>query len=181
MKQLLEYGITTSQADVWAHVCPLDGDIYYYSRKRMLKLIDKCKKVSIPTAEGRIVPIIKNEKARGGIIHVIDVPWQWWEYEKLSAKDEIPNDRIAGQRAESLFNRCVIDGLFTIPCAASFYTEQSDQFRGIDFKVFPKASSIDVEVKFDGAGGLYGSGNLFVQTNEKDHKPLERNAHYDQA
>lgn len=171
---MIEYGITTSKAHVWAHVCPLDADIYFYSRKKMLALMTNYPQVEIVSAKGHLVKILPNEKQKGGIIDVIDVPWQWWREVDIEGA---PNDEEAGKRAEQIFHKCVDSGLFSIPCRANFYTELQDQFTGRDFSVVPLMPQVDVEVKLDAPGGLYGTGNLFVQTHEYKHEHSARNAH----
>ena len=158
-----EYGITTSIAAVWVHVCPLDAALYYYSRLRMLAILPKLKQREIATAIGVLCPLYGNRACDGGFIEHIDPPWEWWKDYNWEAitKDE------AGAHAENLFMRCVERRLFKIPAKATRYETRQEQYSGRDFKITPAFASFDVEVKADMIGGEWGTKNLFVQTHEK--------------
>jgi len=166
-----EYGITTSIAAVWAHVCPLDAEIYYYSRARMLRILPRLKTREIDTAIGALCPLAGNRDCDGGFIESICPPVEWWrQYDwKRGTKDEV------GAFAEALFVRCVDARLFRVPTKAVRYETKEEQYRGRDFRVTPAMSGFDVEVKADVVGGEWGTGNLFVQTHEK-RAPQERAA-----
>jgi hypothetical protein len=60
------------------------------------------------------------------------------------------------------------------PVRLTRYEEVEDQRNGVDFKCEAK---YDVETKADVPGGVWGTGNLFVQTHELHHQHGERNGH----
>lgn len=173
---MIEYGITTSTAAVWFHVCPLDAAAYFYARTRMLKILPTLREVEIPSARGRLCRLFGNRVCDGGFIYRADLEPDWFDGWSAAA-----SDTAAGDLAERVFEISVTHRRFQIPAKATRFNERAEQFTGKDFEVTPLAPSLTVEVKADFVGGEWGSGNLFVQTHELHHKHGERNAHREVA
>lgn len=169
---MIEYGITTSKAGVWFHVCPLDCSAYYYSRTRMTAILPTLPEVTITSATGRLCKLNGRRVVDGGFIHDIDLPLKW-----IDGWRDCEADTDAGEMAERIFKQCVDARLFQIPAKATFLLDINDQYTGRDFLVKPLVGELSVEVKADFRGGEWGTGNLFVQTRELHHKHGERNAH----
>jgi hypothetical protein len=174
MTDLVEYGITTSRAHYWVHVCPDDSALYTYPRKRMLALMAKYETKTIASARGHVVPILQNLVHNGGIIWPCDLPFDWFKQFGFSAA---ASDHDVGKIAERCFKTAVSDGFFRLPVAVEFAEEIQDQYQGFDFRARLHANPALIEVKADIVGGVWGSGNLFVQTHEGGHKHAERNGH----
>lgn len=169
---MIEYGITTSQAIVWFHVCPLDCSAYFYGRQAMLKLLPSLPEKEITSSRGRLCKLNGNRVVDGGFIYDIELPLKWIEGWRDAA-----SDREAGAMAERIFEQCVGKRLFQMPATARRLETRAEQFTGRDYELSPIFPSFSVEVKADFAGGEWGTGNLFVQTHELHHKHSGRNAH----
>lgn len=178
---MIRYGVTTSKAHYWAHVCPLDGAIYYYPRRRVLDILDTLRECTIRSAVGRLLPIRTNLFVNGGIVRCAEVGYPFmarWEWDRASSDLEV------GAMAEECFTAACKDGLFLLPVRMrSRYDARAEQFKGKDFACDLGAPFVDVEVKADIPGGAWGTGNLFVQTSEgtsvdgDKHDYASRNGH----
>lgn len=160
-----EYGITTSQADYWLHICPEDASFYLYPRKAMVKISHKFKVVEIPTAKGFLVPVIKNLRENGGIIRSYFLGYELfnkWPWEGKTDAD-------VGLMGEQCFHEVCKNGDFMLPVFVGFYKEKKDQYKGKDFFCSLPKEKITIEIKTDVKGGVWGSKNLFVQTHESRH------------
>lgn len=173
---MIEYGITTSKAHVWVHVCPLDARLYWYQRRVMLPLLPKFPTREIPTARGHLARLIGNRVCDGGVIREVerdDVWFRQWAWKQAET------DGDAGAMAEAMFAQVVAEHGFPFPLTAERYEERADQYQGKDFRLTPKLAAIDVEVKADFVGGEWGTGNLFIQTHELRHQHGARHAHWE--
>lgn len=172
---MFEYGITTSAAFIWAHVCPLDLSIYWYQRSKMLEILGWHNRVEIPSARGVLIPIrqhlmLKTSK-RSGFIHECELGPEFfhqWDWSGAS------NDREVGAFAEQCFSEAVRQRLLLLPVALKKVSSVEEQFKGQDFEC---KANYAIEVKADIRGGIWGTGNLFVQTHEQGHRSLGRNEH----
>lgn len=169
---MIEYGITTSQATVWFHVCPLDCSAYFYGRQAMLKILPSLPEKEIASARGRLCKLNGNRTCDGGFIYDIELPLKW-----IGGWRDVVTDRAAGEMAERVFEQCVRARLFQLPAAAKRLETKAEQYTGRDYELAPIFPTLSVEVKADFKGGERGAGNLFVQTHEMHHKHGERNAH----
>lgn len=167
-----EYGITTSQALVWFHVCPLDCAAYYYGREAMLKILDSLPEREIASAKGRLCKLNGRRTVDGGFIYRIEIPLKW-----MDGWQACKTDGEAGEFAEYIFENCVMDRLFQMPARAQRFDTKEEQYKGQDYRIVPMWPAFSVEVKADFVGGEWGTGNLFVQTHELHHRHGERNAH----
>jgi hypothetical protein len=175
-----EYGIFTSEAHYWLHVCPLDASFYMYPRKPMATLLHEREfpTMQIKSAIGYLVDIRSNLRANGGIIRPLDLDYAFfgrWDWKAAESDEHL------GRMAEDCFSTAVRVGLFTLPVRASFYTSRADQFKGKDFACTLAATPTDIEVKPDTPGGIWGTGNLCVQTHEGGHDHARRHAHRGQT
>lgn len=171
---MIEYGITTSKAHVWVHVCPEDARLYWYQRRLMLPVLARCPTREIPTARGHLVRLIGNRAVDGGVIQEIERDDAWfrqWDWKQAET------DGAAGAMAEDMFSRVVAEHGFPFPLGLQRYDQIADQYQGKDFCLRPKIAALDVEVKADFVGGEWGTGNLFVQTHELRHQHGARHAH----
>lgn len=169
---MIEYGIGTSEARIWLHVCPHDMCIYWYSRARMLEVMTKYQHVKIKSAQGHLVRLSGNRVCDGGFIFDAGIKSEW-----VAGWRDLDSDSEAGAIAERVFEQCVKSARFAVPARATRYDAKEDQFKGKDYRVTPFIDSFDVEVKADFVGGEWGSGNLFIQTHELRHDWAGRNSH----
>lgn len=169
---MIEYGITTSKALVWFHVCPLDVSAYFYGRRAMLEILPTLPEVTIASSRGRLCRLDGRRTCDGGFIYDIDLPLKW-----IDGWRDVKTDNEAGALAERIFEQCVRSRLFQMPATATRYETREEQFTGRDYQIEPIFPKFSVEVKADFRGGHWGTKNLFVQTHELHHKHGERNAH----
>jgi hypothetical protein len=167
---MVEYGITTSEAFIWAHVCHLDASIYWYLRADMLVVLERYPPVEIRSARGHKVRLHGNVFPQG-FIHDAELGYEFFKRWKWI---EAASDREAGAWAEECFAVAVRERRLTLPMRATRYDNVEDQRKGKDFRCEGK---YDVETKADVPGGVWGTGNLFVQTHELHHQHGERNGH----
>ena len=88
---MLEYGITTSEAFIWAHVCPLDASIYWYKRTDMLSILSTSPAVEIASAKGHLVRI-HTHRFPSSCIHDADLGYDFfdrWPWESAKSDSEI--------------------------------------------------------------------------------------------
>jgi hypothetical protein len=178
MTDLCEYGITTSVAHYWLHVCPDDASFYVYPRRKMLELMTRYQPKEIVSARGYVVPIRENLIYNGGIIRPLDFSYPWFKQFDFA---DAASDHDAGVLAESVVRAAADAGLLTLPVALEFAESVGDQFSGFDFRAELFKTPTLIEVKADVAGGIWGTGNLFVQTHERGHRHGERNGHREAA
>lgn len=173
------YGITTSEAHYWIHVTPKDGGIYLYPRKWMAAIHERFQERVISSARGRLAPLPTILLVNGGRARFVDLG-----YERMDryAFDTVASDRRAGDLAERCFVEAAADGLVCLPVIVQKkYETFAQQTRGMDYAV--RLLGHDVEIKADIAGGMWGTGNLFIQTHEGTtadgdrHRFDERNGH----
>jgi hypothetical protein len=167
---MVEYGITTSKAFIWAHICPLDASIYWYRREEMLAVLDKYTAVEIKSARGHLVKLHGNVFPKG-FVHDAELGYEFFKRWKWNDAD---SDIEVGAWAEECFAVAVRERRLTLPVRLTRYEAVEDQRNGVDFKCEAK---YDVETKADVPGGVWGTGNLFVQTHELHHQHGERNGH----
>jgi len=167
-----EYGITTSRAAVWFHVCPLDCAAYYYGRRAMQKILNHLPEREIASARGRLCKLVGNRVCDGGFIYDIDLPLRW-----IEGWQDARTDSDVGAFAERIFEQCVETRLFQLPAVFRRLESRTEQFTGRDYELSPKHARLSVEVKADFVGGEWGTGNLFVQTHEFHHQHEKRNGH----
>lgn len=172
---MFKRGIGTQNAHIWAHVCPLDASIYWYETKRMRELLPKLRAVEIPSAKGALCPILPNLIENRGFIHAVFLGGQWmrrWEWRRAASDAE------AGEIAESMFEVAARERKMLFPMNTFPIVDFKRQCEDGDFDC---CADYPVEVKADFAGGLWGTGNLFVQTHEQGHKHGARHAHREVA
>lgn len=168
MSELFEYGITTSNADVWIHVCPNDLALYWYRRLIMVREAagGRYQEREIVSARGYLVPVGEWFIQRIEVPQAMMLRYGW---------QEAPSDAKIGRYAEHLVRDCFSVGIMPGFHDLHFLSNKREQQRGVDFEVRPRG--YEVEVKADIRGGRAGTGNLFVQTHELHHHHGKRNAH----
>ena len=163
---MFEYGIEKSTAHLWAHICPLDATIYLYPRLNMLNVLKKYPVSTGKTFIGHLVTIRNNLKANDGFITGIEFGYR----ELKKHKWENASEHEAGEIGENIFVSLVDSGIIRLPAKSSKFREKKDQYMGKDFVLTAKIPETIIEVKFDRPGGVWGTGNLFVQTHECHNK-----------
>jgi hypothetical protein len=176
---MVEYGITTSKSFLWLHVCPKDASIYWYQVSKMRAAMLAYPQVEIASARGHIVKIndhrISWTKPGVGFIHDCEPGFDFF---KRWAWDTAENDRDVGAFAEECVELAMKAKLLTLPVRPVKVIKRDEQFDGRDFWC---GVDYSIEVKADVRGGVWGTGNLFVQTHELRHNYLERNGHRSSA
>lgn len=167
MSDLFEYGVHTSEADYWIHVCPGAG-IFYYLRsiasergeKGLLGARRQAKSANGKvTGEGYLVPI-----AGTPWIAEWELPARIWPTSFDWTK---ATDRAAGMAAEGLIKYCLSLHEFPVGRRVEWVIGLREQFGGKDAIVSPPVQ-LKIEVKCDRPAER--TGNLFIQTAEKHHQ-----------
>lgn len=169
---MVEYGITTSKAFIWAHICSLDASIYWYRRDEMLEVLKRYPIAEIQSARGHLIKLHENFFPNG-CIHDADLGYEFfkqWRWKEAASDDQ------AGDWAEQCFAMAVRERRLNLPVRLTRYEKVEEQREGKDFQC---RADYDVEIKADLPGGVWGTGNLFVQTHELHHQHEGRNVHRD--
>lgn len=171
---MYEYGIRTSKAHFWVHVCAKDAGFYLYRRRDMVAKLHQFDEKVIATAIGRVVPVHANLVQNGGLL----LPF-WLTYEWFDAWDwaGAPSDDALGKFAEAAFLKATREKLIAFPAwEVTKHDDIAEQYQGRDFRV-RVGSPLHAEVKADYQGGQWGTGKLFVQTHEQNHRHRGRLLH----
>ncbi len=129
----------------------------------MKEAIGRYKRIEIPTAVGHAVPIVANLINNNGFIMPINIGYEWFKkYDWGRGTEEHK-----GKWAESIVMESIEQAGFLTPVSVSFLELREEQYQGKDLHIKPKAEIFSVEVKADVPGGIWGTGNLFVQTHER--------------
>jgi hypothetical protein len=131
----------------------------------MLEICVKFKIKEIPTAKGYLVPILKNLRENGGIIRRYFLGYEVFKRWTWKAK----TDAGIGEMGEQCFDAVCKKGDFMLPVCVGFYDKKIDQYTGKDFYCSLPKEKISIEIKTDIPGGVWGTGNLFIQTHESQH------------
>lgn len=174
---LFHYGIETEGSDIRAHVGPIAMRVYVYPTAEMLSWITLNRdslavgSATQPgvngdiTGQGPLVPL-----SRVGNF-VRSLCFQTYPWHTFPAKDK--STPIKGAAAVAVVVECLRLGRFPLWINAQEDDRKSIQISGIDIIVFAKKK---IQVKCDYLAGpreIKGcSGNLFVQTHEKNPKGL---------
>lgn len=136
----------------------------------MLEIMTRFRVNEGPTFKGVLVPIIPNLRSNGGIIRPYDFSanggyqvfnkWTW----------DGDTDAAVGEMGEQCLQHFAESGEFCLPVHVSFLNGKEHQYKGKDFYCQLPKPKVSIEVKTDVRGGVWGSGNLFVQTHESQHK-----------
>jgi hypothetical protein len=170
---LSKHGIQTERAAYRCHVCLGEGGVYVFSTASALHAIsqlpDKYKRsayqqgVDGPTAQGYVVKI----KDIPGCV-VMKIPQSILEDARRRVNIDSPTSA-KGQAARDVVIAMLQRGSLPLPMAATIAPRQDD-IDGIDLYVENERWSL--QVKCDWKGGLTGTGNLYIQTHERN--PLGR-------
>jgi len=177
MSDLVDFGIQNENSDQRAHVCPVVKRVYVYPTVEALKLIKNCaypkRNAYQPgckqqTAEGFLVPAKHIPKCIG-----LEVRNSVWAYIDLK---EDQDTTLKGQKAVCLITGMIKKGLYPIPALAEEVKARDLQIDGQDIILKWSRDEQDahiIQVKCDFKGGpknLGGTGNLFLQTAERNPK-----------
>jgi hypothetical protein len=169
---MIEHGIFTSQAHLWAHLFPLERSIYVYRVSRMRwfinyirtthsyrgKVAGYSKGTGKATALGELVPRQKDW------IKQYFVPISYLEDHKW----ENETDRENGRRGETVGAKLLSDGVLELPLIWTIRAaSRAEQNLSIDYHA-KLATEITIEFKTE---TVEKTDNLFVQTHEYDHDP----------
>lgn len=167
---MYEYGINNVTADYMIHVCTNVGKVYIYETDRGREAIDSGEfprrtvrdKFGRKTAYGNIVPV---DSIPG--MSTIDIPKpinRLLGPKKGDSKSEMGNK--AARIAAVIIHRETLHGATS---ASHVPVGDPRQMQGIDLVT---DNGITYEVKLDKPGGekgLGGTGNLFLQTHERNY------------
>lgn len=140
----------------------------------MAAALHRFEQKTIATASGRLVPVHRSLIQNGGMLSPYWLTYEWFDAWPWSSAD---SDRALGSFAEAAFVKAVKEQLIAFP-AFDLRPHESlaQQFNGRDYQVH-MGNPLHVEVKADYQGGQWGTGNLFVQTHEQDHRHGGRLVH----
>lgn len=165
--ELTQYGIQNEKSHIRCHVCPASKSVYVYQTQAALEAIKNTsyKKVEVKTdgivtAQGLLVPA-------GDISDVRRIPIADDIWEKLDIKST-DSTSSKGRKAQDLVTKLIKRGRFPFWLSPIPITNLKLQYEGVDLMVVAKKR---IQVKCDLSGGdrkYGGSGNLFLQTAEKN-------------
>lgn len=168
LAQMTKHGIQTSAADYWLHLHPLDSDgptIYFYAVPLMLEFIavkalhikKGHSKDSSITGAGYLVPKVAFpiQSATVPDHYVGGFDWRG------------ASNREAGLYGELIVGTLIEHGIVRIPMRrVSLSRSARAQFDGYD-----GLAHCFADAKWEAKVETFHSGNLFVQTHERGHKP----------
>ena len=170
-EELFEYGIYTEVSDIRAHVSAVNKTIYVFPTRNGRAAIERHapiirpayqEGVNSPTATGWLVKIEWIDDLR----RVKFYSWPGWD--KLT-------EGLSTSQKGGLAVECVIEtirrGRFPFWLDASEDERQNIQLEGTDILVFCK-KRIQVKCDYRGGDAPAGTGNLFLQKNERN--PLKK-------
>ena len=164
---MIEHGIHTSVADYWVHVLPVQRWVSWYRRDHMLAHIASTKppvhfarsKDGTSTGAGYLVPRTAPFILRGLIPPRLIDGHDW----------EGMTDRELGREGEALAYRLIENNIVRFPMVrVTRLRSKADQCSGKDCVVDARPHWT-LEIKSERPPN--GSVNLFVQTQEGDHRP----------
>lgn len=141
----------------------------------MLRRLKSYPEREIVSARGRLIPILGSLKSNGGFLEsemLGDDLFRRWDWKNATSDCDV------GAYAEELVEAACAARLLRFPVRAVRYEDIVEQRKGKDFRL---SVAFDLEVKADVVGGIWGTGNLFVQTHEYKHQHADRNAHKEDA
>lgn len=162
-----EYGIMQELSDWRVHVCFGEGFAYLFKTDAGREACDSGTYRKLPafqpgvdgaTAYGYVVPPMDIRGCKR-----IEIP------EGIQAPSPKDTTSAKGRAAERCAQEMFRRGLLPIEIETSFITDENVQMQGIDIVVKDRAR---IEIKCDYAGGVDGTGNLYLQISERN--PLGR-------
>lgn len=158
---LHEHGIDADHSDYRAHVCFAEGMIYLYATTDMRELLLT-----------RDYPIFESATSRGYLVPVDDVPncqripvpvkWRTNLSTRVTEESSTTTKR---QWSEMLVQRMLERGYVSLPLTATCVNSRDGQLAGHDLRVSLDCS---IQVKCDWNGGANGTGNLYIETAERN-------------
>lgn len=169
---LVPYGIQTDKSDYRAHVCPRDQAVYVFETSRMASFVGLNIFGKIPARQKGVQGV----SGYGYTVPLKCVPW--------CLGVEIPKDlQIPVERWETMDT--IGKGDSSVDTVKAMVERELIRFgRPSEVHKVPKGSldaqwllgdlvvGLRVEVKCDLPGGMMGTGNLYIQTEEKN--PLSK-------
>ena len=164
---MIEHGITTTHASLWAHVCPKARKVYVYLVRDMHEWINAQRPESTNGHSNDGTVTGKGYLVRCGLpfIRSFGIPSKLLN----GFPDNGATDREVGMAAEQLVCRMMELGYWPAIMSLRQNGESEQQNGGADFLVTPKEYSLEVKGDIRGGEGE-GTGNLFVQTHERAHR-----------
>jgi hypothetical protein len=167
---MIEHGIFTSQADVWAHLFPFEESIYVYRVSRMRWWINYMRTTN--SYKGKVAGYSKNGKATGlGELVPRQKDWikNYFVPKSYFADHDWKNgtDRNIGDWGEIIGGNLLADGVLELPLLwIPRAVSRAEQNSSIDYRA-TLATEIAIEFKTE----TVKSDNLYVQTDEYNHDP----------
>jgi len=162
---LVKYGISEESAQYRIHVCVHVKQIYVYERTDVLPIIDNYPDRSaftdkVLTAKGKIIPITEIPE-----LQTVGIPEDYLNEFPITRNDSTSNK---GNNAVFIAKKALISGLIRLKLYSEIIDDKTLQIEGADIIITNK---IIIQVKCDYYGGdkrLGGTGNLFIQTHERN-------------
>ena len=172
MTDLADYGIQNEKSDVRVHVCPKVRRIYVFPTVEGRKALSRGKerpayqdKVAGATASGYTVPIWQIDRCVGLVLNETE-----WNAVRFSETDDVSTK---GHKAAEFVAALIKKGVLPLPFKSTVNANLPVEMEiaGQDIRVIVAEQVIVVQVKCDYEGGakvLGGSGNLYLQTAERN-------------
>ena len=169
-QELYESGIFDELADIRAHVCFGEGYVYVFSTSEARKA---CMGEGIPKAKG-YQPGVAQATADGYLVK----PYQILKCRRIPIPQDIldqlnpqlsDSTSAKGEKAEYTVSEMIKLGRIWLPTEIEPVTDKERQLEGIDLVVH---TITKIQTKCDFRGGVLGTGNLYIQTDEIN--PLKR-------
>lgn len=168
---MIEHGIFTSQADLWAHLFPLEQAIYVYRVSRMRWWINYIRTTNFH--RGKISGHSKGSGNATGLGELVPKQKEWIKKhfvpaDYLADHDwENGTDRENGVHGQIVGKNLLSDGVLELPLVwIPREVSRSEQNSSIDYRA-KLATEVAIEFKTE----VLKSENLFVQTDEHNHDP----------
>jgi len=174
-KDLFDYGIQNERSDIRVHVCPVVQRVYVYPTEEGRRAI---KSGNYPKLDG-YQPGVNGRTAAGYVVPpfairrcvCIELNPKVWQAVDFQDGD---STSIKGAKAIQLVAQMIRNGVFPLPWSVEKMEDDPDfkmQVCGDDIIVAIGSSVVYIQVKCDFRGGaaeLGGTGNLYLQTAERN-------------
>jgi len=168
------YGILNEQSDLRVHICPTVRRVYVYETSKGVEAVESGKYPARvaggvgsyrATARGVVLPPFEIEGCT--CVQVSDKVWDFFNFlrsDTTSAK---------GAKAQAMALEMIHNGQLPLPAMGEGVVDRALQIAGQDIVIGGAVAGqgVRIQVKCDFNGGdkaLGGTGNLFLQTHERN-------------
>jgi hypothetical protein len=168
---MIEHGIFTSRADVWAHLFPLEQAVYVYRVSIMRWWINYIR--TTHSYRGKIAGYSKGSGNATGLGELVPKQKVWIKKHfvpktYLAGHNwENGTDRENGTRGQIVGKNLLSDGMIELPLVwISRAVSREEQNSAVDYR-----AKLAIEIAIEFKTETVKSENLFVQTDEYNHNP----------